>query len=210
MPSSRSCRLYVGNINHKVRPREVEKLFKDYGEVIDFDFKDRGQQVNFCFVEYRRASEAELAVENLSGRRLSGAPLIVEPARDRNEKKSGSHFNSFDRNNRAKKRYDSESSKSRSRSRGGGGGRSRSRSRSRSHSRSPSRSRSRSHKRSGRTHNNGHSSNRHRGSHVKSRSHSKSNSRSKTRSRSRKRPHSPRHDKSGRSKHSRSNDSKKH
>jgi len=190
--------LYVGNINHKVRPREVEKLFAEYGELVDFDFKDRGQQVNFCFVEYRRSSDAESAITNLSGRRLLEAPLIVELARDRNEKKSGSHFNSFGRNPRGKRRYDNESSKSRSRSR----------SRNRSRSRTRSRSRSRRHSARHAHHNNNEDSNR---SHSKSKSKSKSKSgHSKSRSRSQKRRHSSRHDRSRRStKRSHSNHSQK-
>jgi len=192
MPSSKGCRLYVGNINHKVRPREVEKLFSDYGEVVDFDFKDRGQQVNFCFVEYRRSSDAELAIEKLGGRRLLGAPLIVEHARDRNEKKRGSRFDSFGPSSHVKRRFDGSSlSRSHSRGRGHGRGHSRSRSRSPSHSHGRRHSERRSHneKVSG-THNKDRSSR------------SRSNN---TRSRSRKRKHSSRHDKSGRSKGSRSN-----
>jgi len=201
MPSSKISRLYVGNINHKVRPREVEKLFTEYGSLVDFDFKDRGQQVNFCFVEYRRSSDAELAIENLSGRRLMGAPLIVEPARDRNEKKSGSHNNSFARNPRGKRHYDSESSRSRSRGR------------------RSSHSGSRSRRHSGRHSHNGNVTTTHTKDNVgsgsgkatsKSKSRSKSHNTDKSRSRSRKRRHSPRYNnKSQRSKRSHSSDSKK-
>jgi len=200
MPSSKGCRLYVGNINHKVRPREVEKLFSDYGEVVDFDFKDRGQQVNFCFVEYRRSSDAELAIEKLGGRRLLSAPLIVEHARDRNEKKRGSRFDSFGPSSHVKRRFEG-SSLSRSHSRGRGGhGRGHSRSRSRSHSRSPSHSHGRKH-----TERRSHHNEKVSGTHTKDRSsRSRSNN---TRSRSRKRIHSSRHNKSGQPKgsHSRSN-----
>lgn len=76
-------RLYVGNISHRSHPRDVEELFRDYGELVDFDFKDRGQQVNFCFVEFKSSRDAEDAMYELNGHRLLGVPIIVEPARER-------------------------------------------------------------------------------------------------------------------------------
>jgi len=76
-------RLYVGNISHRSHPRDVEDLFRDYGELVDFDFKDRGQQVNFCFVEFKSSRDAEDAMYELNGHRLLGVPIIVEPARER-------------------------------------------------------------------------------------------------------------------------------
>ena len=35
-------RLYVGNISHRVHPRDVEDLFADFGDIVDFNFKPRG------------------------------------------------------------------------------------------------------------------------------------------------------------------------
>merc|ERR1712130_924842 len=54
----------VGNISHRAHPRDVEDLFRDYGELVDFDFKDRGQQVNFCFVEFKSSRDAEDAMDD--------------------------------------------------------------------------------------------------------------------------------------------------
>ena len=82
-------RLYVGNISHRSHPRDVEDLFRDYGELVDFDFKDRGQQVNFCFVEFKSSRDAEDAMYELNGHRLLGVPIIVEPARERRGGRGG-------------------------------------------------------------------------------------------------------------------------
>ena len=81
-------RLYVGNISHRSHPRDVEDLFRDYGELVDFDFKDRGQQVNFCFVEFKSSRDAEDAMYELNGHRLLGVPIIVEPARERRSRRN--------------------------------------------------------------------------------------------------------------------------
>ena len=81
-------RLYVGNISHRSHPRDVEDLFREYGELVDFDFKDRGQQVNFCFVEFKSSRDAEDAMYELNGHRLLGVPIIVEPARERRSKRN--------------------------------------------------------------------------------------------------------------------------
>ena len=80
-------RLYIGNISHRAHPRDVEDLFRDYGQLVDFDYKDRGQQVNFCFVEFKSARDAEDAMYELNGHRLLGVPIIVEPARERRSKR---------------------------------------------------------------------------------------------------------------------------
>lgn len=82
-------RLYVGNVSHRAHPRDVEDLFRDYGKLVDFDFKDRGQQVNFCFVEFRSRRDAEDAMYELNGHRLLGVPIIVEPARERRMRGGG-------------------------------------------------------------------------------------------------------------------------
>merc|ERR1719464_648001 len=81
-------RLYVGNITHKSHPRDIEDLFRDYGELADFDFKDRGQQVNFCFVEFKSSRAAEDAMYELNGKRVNGVPIIVEPAKERRSRRN--------------------------------------------------------------------------------------------------------------------------
>eukprot|EP00483_Globobulimina_turgida_P003028 UN03033 len=91
-------RLYVGNISHRAHPRDVEDLFRDYGELVDFDFKDRGQQVNFCFVEFRSSRDSEDAMYELNGHRLLGVPIIVEPARERRSKLMNNKSNNMQSN----------------------------------------------------------------------------------------------------------------
>merc|ERR1719464_1572152 len=81
-------RLYVGNISHRSHPRDIEDLFRDYGELADFDFKDRGQQVNFCFVEFKSSRAAEDAMYELNGKRVNGVPIIVEPAKERRSRRN--------------------------------------------------------------------------------------------------------------------------
>lgn len=96
MPNMSRYRLYVGNVSHRAHPRDVEDLFRDYGKLVDFDFKDRGQQVNFCFVEFRSTRDAEDAMYELNGHRLLGVPIIVEPARERRSRGRGAPFGRYD------------------------------------------------------------------------------------------------------------------
>ena len=86
---SQQSRLYVGQIPVTLPSRSIMFLFQKYGELDDFDFRDRGKKTNFCFVEYTSAKDAERAMYELNGHRLLGVPIIVSPARERRRGSGG-------------------------------------------------------------------------------------------------------------------------
>jgi len=71
-------KVYVGNLPRDVTEHEIEKIFRDVGKVLCFEFKG-----DFAFVEYEDANAAEEAVKSLDRLSLHGRKLIVEPFRYR-------------------------------------------------------------------------------------------------------------------------------
>eukprot|EP00128_Syssomonas_multiformis_P002715 Colp12_sorted_trinity150504_noHs@4012 len=70
------ARLYVGNLNYRVRERDLEDEFSRYGRIIALDMKN-----GFGFVEYEDRRDAEDAVRALHGIDLEGNRITVEFAR---------------------------------------------------------------------------------------------------------------------------------
>ncbi|KAJ1980717.1 hypothetical protein H4R34_002357 [Dimargaris verticillata] len=77
-------RLYVGGLPIDARPRDVEKLFRDYGEISDIDLKGR-----FGFVELRSRRDAEDAIHDLDGVRFLGGRVSVEFSRAQRRERGG-------------------------------------------------------------------------------------------------------------------------
>lgn len=76
-------KLFVGNLDFKVKDIELEELFKTAGKVIYaeivrfFDKKSKG----FGFVEMDTVKEAKAAMEKLNGTEFKGRKLVVNEAR---------------------------------------------------------------------------------------------------------------------------------
>jgi RNA recognition motif-containing protein len=128
--------LFVGRLPSDVRQRELEDLFDKYGKILRCDIKS-----SYAFVEFEDSRDAEDAVKEMDGYRLSGRPIVVEWAKGKRrggERASGGGdrdacFKCGEKGHWARECRNS----------GGGGGSSSSRRR-RSRSRSRSRSRRRS------------------------------------------------------------------
>ncbi len=71
-------KLYVGNLSYSVTEEQLNKLFSDYGQVVQVNvIEGKG----FGFVEMSEQSEAEKAREALNGSDFLGRSLKVDEAR---------------------------------------------------------------------------------------------------------------------------------
>lgn len=80
--------IYIGNLHFKMNEDELRQIFEQYGEIstakIIID-KVTGKSKGFGFVEMPNDSEATEAINNLNGKDVSGRPLKVTEAREREE-----------------------------------------------------------------------------------------------------------------------------
>jgi len=82
-------KLYVGNFNYSTTDKQLEKLFSEYGKVVEVSIiGNKG----FGFVEMSDSSEAEKAQEALDGSDFEGRTIRVNEARPKRDRP--------DRNNR--------------------------------------------------------------------------------------------------------------
>jgi len=66
-------RLFLGNLGHDVRTRDIEKLFKGYGEVKNVNIKGK-----FGFIEIEDEGDAEDAIKDLDGKSFNGGRIRIE------------------------------------------------------------------------------------------------------------------------------------
>ncbi|KAJ1948469.1 Serine/arginine-rich splicing factor 6 [Linderina pennispora] len=86
-------RLYVGRLPRDVRERDIEKLFKGYGEIRDICLLS-----GFGFVEFRDRRDAEDVMHDFNNRDFMGERLLIEPARvDRRRERMDRGFRREDR-----------------------------------------------------------------------------------------------------------------
>ncbi|KAJ2095946.1 serine arginine-rich splicing factor [Coemansia sp. S100] len=81
-------RLYVGRLPRDVRERDIERLFKGYGQIRDICLLS-----GFGFVEFRERRDAEDVMHDFNNREFMGERLLIEPARvdRRRERGFGGH-----------------------------------------------------------------------------------------------------------------------
>jgi RNA recognition motif-containing protein len=80
--------IYVGNLSYQVTDEDLRTAFENYGEVSSAKvIKDKftDQSKGFGFVEMSGQTEAESAIQEMSGKELKGRTLTVNEARPRNE-----------------------------------------------------------------------------------------------------------------------------
>ena len=79
-------RIYIGNLNYRLRTEELKNVFLPYGEVIgakivrDLETK---RSKGFGFVEMANEADGLKAIEELNGFDLSGRKMIVTMAKPR-------------------------------------------------------------------------------------------------------------------------------
>jgi len=81
--------IFVGNLSYDTRDADLEELFASYGQVesarVIFDkYTDRSR--GFGFVEMPNNSEAQKAIDDLSGKDFQGRAINVNEARPREER----------------------------------------------------------------------------------------------------------------------------
>jgi RNA recognition motif-containing protein len=85
-------KLYVGNLGYGVSSSDLERMFKDHGNVESASvITDRatGQSKGFGFVEMSSSSEAQAAITALDGKEFDGRTIKVNEAKPRAESRSG-------------------------------------------------------------------------------------------------------------------------
>ncbi len=84
--------IYVGNIAREVTEEELRTAFAEFGEVSTATIlKDKytNEPRGFGFVEMPSKSEAIEAMKQMNGREIKGKKLIVNEARQREERHGG-------------------------------------------------------------------------------------------------------------------------
>jgi RNA recognition motif-containing protein len=79
-------RIYIGNLNYRLRTEELKNVFLPYGEVIGAKIvrdQETKRSKGFGFVEMANESDGEKAIEALNGFDLSGRKMIVTQAKPR-------------------------------------------------------------------------------------------------------------------------------
>jgi len=86
-------RIYVGNLPFQSSEQAVTELFSEYGQVDEVAIitdRETGRSRGFCFVEMPDSDAAEQAIESLNGQEFEGRTLVVNEARPRENRQSGS------------------------------------------------------------------------------------------------------------------------
>lgn len=87
-----SKRIYVGSLPYRASEQDLETLFSPYGAVTDCQIvTDRftGQARGFGFVEMEDDGAAEAAIAALNGAEYGGRTLVVNEAREREQRGGG-------------------------------------------------------------------------------------------------------------------------
>lgn len=90
-----AVRLYVGNLPYSTTEDNLRDLFDGYGAVEQVQVatdRETGRSRGFAFVDMATDSDAQSAIEGLSGYRMDGRPITVEVARPRQPAGAGRGF----------------------------------------------------------------------------------------------------------------------
>ncbi len=79
-------RIYIGNLNYRLRTEELKNAFLPYGEVIGAKIvrdQETKRSKGFGFVEMANEADGLKAIEALNGFDLNGRKMIVTQAKPR-------------------------------------------------------------------------------------------------------------------------------
>lgn len=85
-------KLYVGNISFDTTEQDLEELFGEVGTVESANIindRDSGRSRGFGFVEMSSKQEGNDAIEQFNGKEINGRSLVVNEARQREERSGG-------------------------------------------------------------------------------------------------------------------------
>lgn len=80
--------IYVGNLDYKVNEDDLTRIFGEYGSVSSAKIiidKFNGRSKGFGFVTMDDNSEAQQAIEDLSGTSIQNRELVVNEAKPKKE-----------------------------------------------------------------------------------------------------------------------------
>lgn len=79
-----SAKLFIGNLDYSVTKEELEKMFGEFGTVVDaviiIDRETRRSR-GFGFVEFASEEEAKKAIEAMNGKDINGRKINVNEAK---------------------------------------------------------------------------------------------------------------------------------
>jgi len=84
--------IYVGNLSQEADENDLRETFGEFGQVTSANVitdKFSSLSKGFGFVEMPDKTEAQAAIEGLTGKDLKGKTLIVNEARPRKDKRGG-------------------------------------------------------------------------------------------------------------------------
>lgn len=85
-----SNKIFVGNLNFKVRGKELREHFEQFGEIEDatviLDRFDKRKSKGFGFVTFVDEASAQKAVDEANEKDFEGRPLTVNIAKPREER----------------------------------------------------------------------------------------------------------------------------
>lgn len=84
MPPQVTTKLYIGNLPETCRRVELQKMFEQYGRVVECDIVR-----NYAFVHFAQPEEAKMAQANLDGTDFEGSKLKIELSHSRVRQKPG-------------------------------------------------------------------------------------------------------------------------
>lgn len=79
-------RIYIGNLNYKLRTEELKAAFDPFGEVVGAKIvrdKETNRSKGFGFIEMANEADGRKAIESLNGTDLNGRNMIVSEAKPR-------------------------------------------------------------------------------------------------------------------------------
>lgn len=82
-------KLFVGNVSWDATEDDIRKLFETAGEVVEVILimdRERNRHKGFGFVTMGSEEEADNAIETLNEKELLGRPIVVNKAREREER----------------------------------------------------------------------------------------------------------------------------
>ncbi|EJE51000.1 RRM domain-containing RNA-binding protein [Acidovorax sp. CF316] len=88
-----SSKIYVGNLPYSVTDSTLESNFSEFGNVTSAKVmmdRETGRSKGFGFVEMASAEVAQAAITGLHGMSVDGRSIVVNLARPREERSSGS------------------------------------------------------------------------------------------------------------------------
>lgn len=89
--SSNGRQIYVGSLHFNLTESDIKQVFEPFG---DLDFVDlhrdpmTGRSKGYCFIQYKRAEDAKMALEQMEGFELAGRSLRVKTVHEKGSSRS--------------------------------------------------------------------------------------------------------------------------